>query len=186
MEIKKQLRQAMTKKLEQLPDERYHTLSTNITEKLIEQPDWKKTTIVGATISRKPEVDTYSLIKKAWNEGKRIVVPKTIKETKMMDFYEIESFEQLENTYFGLKEPKVDMCKKISPDYIEYLLVPGLAFDKKGYRLGFGGGYYDRFLANYNGKTCALAFDFQVIEEIPVNDYDLPVEVIITDKRVYR
>jgi len=66
------------------------------------------------------------------------------------------------------------------------LIVPGLVFNEKGYRIGFGGGFYDRFLADYHGKTVSLAFDFQVMKEIPTESFDLPVQIIITNERVIR
>ena len=83
-----------------------------------------------------------------------------------MDFRILDCFDQLESVYFGLLEPIESKTKKVEPKEIDLMIVPGLGFDKDGFRLGVGGGYYDRFLQNYNGNTLSLAFQEQMVTMI--------------------
>ena len=102
-----------------------------------------------------------------------------------MDFRVLENFDQLETVYFSLLEPIESQTTLIDPQEIELLLVPGLAFTKAGFRLGVGGGYYDRFLEVNHVNTLSLAFHQQIVPEIPLEKHDLPVMKIITDKGFY-
>ena len=137
-----------------------------------------------STISKTPEVDTFQIIRKAWEQGKRIAVPKCEPKSRALEFRELKRFSQLETVYFGLYEPIVSETKSVDHEEIDLVVVPGLAYSKNGYRLGFGGGYYDRFLANYQGNTLSLAFQKQLVAELPVENHDLAVEKIITEAEV--
>ena len=101
-----------------------------------------------------------------------------------MTFREITSFSQLEVVYYGLQEPVEEQTSAVIHNEIDLLFVPGLSFETKGYRLGHGGGYYDRYLAQYQGETVSLAFPVQVVDEIPVEPFDIPVQKIVTNKWV--
>lgn len=98
-----------------------------------------------------------------------------------MTFYHIESYDQLETVYMNLREPNPNVTTAISSDAIELLIVPGIVYNKSGYRIGYGGGYYDRFLSTYLGLTMSLAFDMQVNDEVVREQFDLPVDRIITE-----
>jgi 5-formyltetrahydrofolate cyclo-ligase len=100
-----------------------------------------------------------------------------------MQFYEISSFDQLEIVYMQLHEPNPNKTNKVESENISYLIVPGVVFDLSGFRIGYGGGYYDRFLSNYDGPTISIAFDEQLIEIVPSENFDVPVQLLITDKR---
>ena len=82
-----------------------------------------------------------------------------------------------------LKEPNPEETNIIPIENISYLIVPGVVFDQNGYRIGFGGGYYDRFLSKYDGPTISLAFDEQILLEVPNESFDIPVQSILSDKR---
>ncbi|WP_147532359.1 5-formyltetrahydrofolate cyclo-ligase [Bacillus marasmi] len=183
---KKQLRQVMKHNLSLIDKPQYEHLSYQIAQALFQDPDWQNAKIVGVTISNPPEVDTYQIIRKAWEHGKTVVAPKCNPLTKELQFRKLETFSELESVFYGLYEPKEDSTVEIPGDEIELLLVPGLSFNRQGYRLGFGGGYYDRFLQNYHGVTISLAFAVQVIEGIPVETHDFPVSKIITNDEVIR
>lgn len=184
MSEKKKLRKQIQTELAELSRPMYEHLSFQIARNLYEDERWKTASIVGMTISRLPEVDTYQLIRKAWEEGKKVVVPKCDPATKTLDFRVLTCFSELESVYFGLLEPIPSKTEAVSAANIDLLIVPGLAFSKNGYRLGFGGGYYDRFLLNYEGDTVSLAFKKQLIPKVPVEDHDIPVEKIITEDEV--
>ena len=182
--LKQSLRREMKQRLLSIPEEEYEEKSRKIREILFKQPEWQNAKTVGITLSNFPEADTRMIIQRGWEEGKRIAVPKCVPETKAMDFYQIQSFHDVEKGFFGLLEPLPEKTKWVSKEEIDLLIVPGLIFSKKGYRIGFGGGYYDRYLSDFKGLTLALSFHEQIVENIPVEDHDLPVRKIVTDKGV--
>ena len=181
---KKQLRTEMKKKLSQVSEQSYLTLSNKIAKNVYVLEEWENAKVIGLTISGKSEVDTYNLINRAWEENKRVVVPKCYSAEKTMTFREITSFEQLEIVYYGLREPIVNETREVKQHEIDLLFVPGVCFTKAGYRLGHGGGYYDRYLATFKGKTISLVFPIQLIEDIPIEPFDIPVQKIITSEHV--
>jgi 5-formyltetrahydrofolate cyclo-ligase len=181
---KKQLRQEMKERLSLLKKPQYEDKSYRIAQTLFRDSDWKNADTIGITISNPPEVDTYQIIRKAWELGKTVVVPKCNSSEKQLGFRKLDRFSQLESVFFGLYEPNELLTNEVHADKIDLLIVPGLAFNKKGYRLGFGGGYYDRFLMNYHGVKISLAFDSQIVSSLPIEAHDLPVTKIITDDEV--
>jgi len=179
---KNAFRKEMKGKLQAISKAHYEHYSYQIAQTLYEDSLWKSAQMIGITISNPPEVDTYQIIRQAWKEGKTIVIPKCLPKEKRMDFRVLERFDQLESVYFNLLEPIAEKTKKVDPSEIELLIVPGLAFTKDGYRLGVGGGYYDRFLQHYKGKTASLAFQVQIVNQLPKEPHDLPVEKLITNE----
>jgi 5-formyltetrahydrofolate cyclo-ligase len=180
MDAKKNLRKSIKAKLSELSLPQYEDQSYKIAQQLFLTEDWIEAATVAVTVSKVPEVDTFQIIRKGWEQGKRMVVPKCEPNTRKLDFRELKHFSELESVFYGLFEPIVSETISVNPDDIDLVVVPGLAFSKNGYRLGFGGGYYDRFLANYQGKRISLAFKDQIVSEIPVESHDIPVEKIIT------
>jgi 5-formyltetrahydrofolate cyclo-ligase len=183
---KKVLRNEMLKRLKILAKPEYEHRSYAIARKLYQNPLWLQAKTIGITVSNPPEADTWQIIRKAWEEGKRVAVPKCLPKTKELVFRSLERFSDLESVYYGLWEPIEEKTEEIPGEKIDTLIVPGVAYIKNGYRLGFGGGYYDRYLESYKGNTLSLAFDFQVIKSLPVEDHDRPVEMIITDEQVWK
>lgn len=184
-ENKNKLRQEVRSRLMQLTKEEHEELSTRIAENLFALEEWKNADTIGITISIPPEVPTVRIIEQAWSEGKVVAVPKCDPEKKTMEFKKISSFNQLESVYYGLLEPVAETAKA-SKEELDALIVPGLAFTKEGYRLGFGGGYYDRFLSHYRGDTLALTYELQLMDELPIEVHDLAVGKLITPSKVIR
>ncbi|KXH87439.1 5-formyltetrahydrofolate cyclo-ligase [Sporosarcina sp. HYO08] len=158
--------------------------SLAIIEKVLASPDYQNAKTIGITISRFPEVNTTSLIEAAWQDGKQVAVPKCIASTRHMDFRLINSFDQLETVYMDLREPIIEKTTSVAKSMIDVQIVPGVVFSNKGYRIGFGGGYYDRYLNDYTGNTISLAFDCQTGHEVPVEAHDVPVAKIMTETRI--
>jgi len=181
---KKKVRMQVLNALKTLDKSTYEQHSFEIAKKLYQLPLWKIANTIALTISRSPEVDTWQIIRSGWLEGKRIVVPKCLPESKQMIFRKITSFEQLESVYFGLYEPKENQTEEVSQQEIDLMIVPGVAFNRQGYRIGFGGGYYDRYLQKFKGETVSLAFSIQVLQELPIEKHDIPVKTIITEKEL--
>ena len=182
---KKILRKEMKERLQTLPKEMYEHRSYIIAQKVFKDPLWQSAQSVGITISSPPEVDTFQIIRKAWDEGKQIVIPKCLPKERKMDFRQLERFDQLESVYSGLLEPIESKTNLVELNDIDLLIVPGIAFDSAGFRMGFGGGYYDRFLQSFKGNTVSLAFSDQIVSNLPKEDHDIPVEKVITDEEIF-
>lgn len=143
-----------------------------ILSQLFESSLWKNATNVGLTLSMGLEFSTQEIIEQAWQEGKITAVPKTAPQRKM-DFIKITSGTIYEESNFGVREPLNNDIIKGSQ--LDLLIVPGVAFRLDGYRVGFGGGYYDRYLADYTGQTCSLVFQEQLNQEWEPALLDQPV-----------
>ncbi|MGE8204514.1 5-formyltetrahydrofolate cyclo-ligase [Heyndrickxia sp. NPDC080065] len=181
---KKVYRENIKKVLSALDRCTYEQNSYLIAKQLNHLQEFQVANTIAVTLSRFPEVDTWQIIRKGWDLGKRIVIPKCFPKTKTMIFKEITSFTQLESVYFGLFEPIEEQTVEVQKALLDLIIVPGLAFTEKGYRLGFGGGYYDRFLQDYTGCTISLAFTQQIQEQLPIEEHDIPVKMIITENGV--
>lgn len=151
----------------------------NVLAQLSAMPEWQNAKVIGTILPMTKEFDTYKIIKQAEKENKKIVVPKT-KPERGMDFVTYKIGDALEKTSFGVKEPVVtDIALKSE---IDLLIVPGVGFRSDGYRVGFGGGYYDRFLSDFPNKTCSVVFQEQLAEDWEPGEYDLPVSQLIIDQ----
>lgn len=161
----------------------YRDRSRKLAENLLQQPAIIEATSIAITLSNKPEVDTSFIIEQLWKMNKKVVVPKCKIPERAMQFYEIETFAQTERAYKNILEPIPELCEPVDKVQIDVIVVPGVVFDEKGYRVGFGGGYYDRYLKGYMGTTIALAFDEQLINEVPRESHDLPVHIIVGENK---
>lgn len=174
-------RKEMLAKLKAMPEEVHREKTEKIIQRLAEDPIFVNAATIGMTISAFPEVDTSQLIDYCWSIGKKVAVPKCIPSTRGMDFYILTDYSELENVYMKLLEPRIDKSRYVSPNEIDLMIVPGVVFSKSGYRIGFGGGYYDRYLSAYNGDTVSLVFEIQMVESMPVENHDIPVQQLITE-----
>ena len=131
------------------------------------------------------EVHTDDLIRWGWGEGKRIVVPLCLPESRELTACRINGFNELESGHYGIREPKVSHLQPVSQREIDAVVVPAVAFDRRGYRVGYGGGYYDRFLPGCpQAAKIGAAFAGQIIAAIPADPYDVTVDRIVTEKGV--
>ena len=138
-------------------------------------------------VSVKKEVDTHFMIRRSMKMGKNVVVPfSCIKKVTLIPS-KLENFDtDLKKGNFGILEPKKDKLRKVNKKIIDLVVVPGVVFDKAGSRLGFGAGYYDRFLKKMllRTKFLGLAYDFQIVNKLPNEKHDIFMDAILTDKRV--
>lgn len=181
---KQQFRKEMIDKLNNLSETTYNRYTNEIKETVVNDPCWKTAKVIGLTIAKFPEVNTKQLIETAWQENKIVVVPKCHPVNRQMTFHKITSFSDLEIVYYGLFEPILEKTLFVPKDDIELLFVPGLIYTRSGYRIGFGGGYYDRFLTDFSGMTVSIAFSCQIVHSFPIEKHDLPVRKIITNTEV--
>lgn len=174
-------RKEMTNLLKTMDPEEHRQKSNAIIDFLMEDPAFQAASIIGTTISAFPEVDTRKLLEKCWKAGKKTAVPKCDPVSRAMTFRLVDDLNQLETVYMKLKEPIIELTKEVPPEQIDLLIVPGVVFSTDGYRIGFGGGYYDRYLTRYKGPTRSLAFASQLVDAVPVEAHDIPVEHICTE-----
>lgn len=174
-------RKEMIKELKAMDPKDHQEKSEAIIQFLMEEESFQQADVIGLTMSAFPEVDTRRLIEECWKAGKKTVVPKCEPLSRGMDFRNIEDFGQLETVYMKLLEPIIENTEPVGPDQIDLLIVPGVVYSHDGYRIGFGGGYYDRYLTNYNGPTISLAFAIQLKDSVPVEVHDIPVQRICTE-----
>jgi 5-formyltetrahydrofolate cyclo-ligase len=183
---KKELRQKQKDLLSSFERHIYEHKSFLIASSLYKTEEWRTSKTIAVTVSNFPEVDTWQVIRKAWEEGKWILVPKCVPNEKKLDFYYLHSFDGLEKVFYGLFEPDPEKNTPADSAEIDLVIVPGLAFMRNGYRLGFGGGYFDRFLENFRGQTLSLAFKEQLVKEVPVEHFDIPVAKIVSEGAVIK
>ena len=147
--------------------------------------DYTKAKVVMFYVDMRNEVMTKNAIKRALAHGKRVIVPRVKKGYGLLAI-EINSLDELAPGTFGVLEPAEK--EEIALNEIDIVVVPGVAFDKKGHRIGYGGGYYDNFLPKLrlDAKKVAVAFEMQIRDLIPVEFHDVKMDMIITEKSVYK
>ncbi len=173
--IKKQERREMEKNLAA-------EKSRRIAERVQTLTAWKQAKTVLAYLPCQNETDASILLRAALREGKTAAVPVSDPETLGMLAAELSDFAELAPGAYGILEPKTVV--PIAPERLELVLVPGIAFDRSGGRIGFGKGYYDRFLKKTNAKTVALCYAFQLVPDCFLESEDYPMDYIVTEDEV--
>ncbi|WP_319470882.1 5-formyltetrahydrofolate cyclo-ligase [uncultured Trichococcus sp.] len=178
--MKERIRKELLGKLRDLPSQDRIRMEQELTTAVCNSDEWRASKTIGVTWSNFPEIDTHKIIQTGLEEGKRMVVPYSGKD-RVMTFHEYLPDTAMARSKFGIMEP-VDRSNPVPPEEIDLLLVPGLAFSETGYRIGFGGGYYDRYLASYNGRTLSLLFPFQLFKDPDwkIEAFDVPVQKLLT------
>ena len=150
--------------------------------------EYKDARLLISYCAKDDEVQTRPIIERALEEGKRVAVIVTDVPSKTLSFSEIKSFEdELAPGAFGILEPRPECVRPVSIAQADVVLVPLVAWDEKGHRLGYGAGYFDRALAGAKRTTkVGLALESQRLPQIPESRHDVPLDVIVTDKRVVR
>ncbi len=180
MERKAEIRKRIKAELAKLPAEEREAKSRQIKKHLLNNPYFKKAKNIFIYLSFQKEVDTFPIIRESLELGKTILVPWTINQKEMIPLL-LNDLEHLGKDEMGIPCPLHKI--PFPPRRIELVILPGLAFDKKGNRLGRGKAFYDRFLSAIDPGTrkIALAYAFQVIDSLPVSAHDVPVDEIITE-----
>lgn len=175
---KSTLRNEIRKLKRAMTEEEILLRSQRLCEKFLKCDSYKNADTVYGYLPYNQEVRTWDLLAQAMRDGKKVAVPKVYGEE--MRFIYITDFSQIETGYCGIPEPVADAPLANEKDAL--VLMPGLAFDTDGHRIGYGGGFYDRFLsAEPDHPTIALCYDFQVRNDLPVEAFDIPVDLVIWD-----
>ncbi len=163
------------------PKSKLDLFSKKICKRLEESKEFKKSKKILLYFPIKNEVNILPLIKK-YIKTKSILLPKI--NENCLDIFEIETLTDLQKGTFNIPEPHKD-CKKISFENIDLVIVPGIAFDINKHRIGFGKGFYDSILVKIKCPKIALAYDFQIIENIEGENHDQKVDIIMTEKNIF-
>ena len=178
METKQEIRSLVKKLRKQMTPEEWQEKTGLITEKVTGSVDFLEATDLFCYVDFNHEVGTEGIMKEAWKLGKNVWIPKVFGEE--MEFFRIDSLDNLEKGNFGVLEPAEYGKKADETDAL--VIVPGVAFDKNCNRIGYGKGYYDKYLSVHPTlNTIGIAFDIQLIEELPVEENDRRLDAVITE-----
>lgn len=189
-ELKKRLRKETLAKRKALAEETpllFEEFSSKIIETLELTDEYKKARTIMVFVSFEDEVMTHQFIKDALADGKNIYVPHILKEEKLMVPAQIFDFDQdLKPGYYGILSPIEGQEILKDPADIDLVVTPGVLFDKRGYRVGYGAGFYDRFFAKMNPAVpkIGLGFSLQQTEEVPTDEFDIPIHALITENGI--
>ena len=173
---KKELRAQIREKKKALTQEQIRRYSEKLTEMLLEQPVYRQARAIFGYLPYNQEVLTWALLRRAMADGKRVAVPKVLGDT--MAFLWLDDLSRVAPGYCGIPEPVAD--GPVAEDPTALVLMPGLAFDRQGGRIGYGGGFYDRFLEREpEHPTVALCYGFQLVERVPMERFDRPVDLVL-------
>lgn len=182
--MKKEIRKNMIKLRDSFDCDELNKLSRQIVKNVINWTKYKVSNTIMLYSSIKSEVRINDLIKKGIEDKKIVMLPKTIKDDKELFPCIIEDINELEVGNYGILEPKGN--KVLDKDSIDIILVPGVAYDYNGFRIGYGAGYYDRFLKDYKGIKAGVCYSFQVIDDVFHDSYDINMDYLITEKGIIK
>lgn len=188
METKAEIRKRILEIRQGMTDEEIAAKSEAIVQKVVKTPEYREANNVLLYADYCQEVVTRGIFEDALLHRKKIFFPKVDKMTNTMEFYQTISIRQLERGYMNILEPIEDikMRYKFQPKEDTLAVLPGVAFDTSGYRLGYGKGFYDKFLASRRQiSTMALAFACQIVDEIPRDTHDIKMDKIVTEEIIY-
>ncbi len=180
---KETLRKKLKEKRDNLPKEEVEKLSLPVVERIKGLPQYGKAKTVMLYHPLGNEVDLTPLMEEIWRDSKKVLLLPKITADGEMVAVEVPGRELLRKGKFNIVEPIGG--KIVKPEKIDFVAVPGVAFDKRGCRLGLGKGFYDRFLPRVKGFKVGVAYDFQIVDEVPCEGHDVPLDAVITPTTIY-
>ena len=177
--MKSELRKQVLHEMKAISQEQKPAIDQALTERLLHHPFYQEAKVIATYLSFPHEFQTQELIEQALRDCRKVLIPKTYPKGRM-DFVVYDP-QQLVKTSFGLLEPQGDL-EVVDVSQIDLIHVPGLAFTTEGYRIGYGGGYYDRYLKHFSGNTLSTVYPCQIRDFIP-EDHDIPVQEVLVDER---
>ena len=183
-ESKRKLRKAILERRKQLTEKQIEELSRKVIENLKNFEGFKKAKTVMLYYPVKGEVDLRPLFEEIINSEKKILLLPKVSASGELYAVEVSDLKLLKPGYFGIPEPLGGRIFK--PEKVDFVAVPGVAFDREGYRLGMGKGFYDRFLPRVKGQKVGIAYDFQVVESVPKEEHDVRLDAVITPTRILK
>jgi 5-formyltetrahydrofolate cyclo-ligase len=186
MSPKRALRHATRIHRDSLHVDDRHRHARIIKKHLFEQDEYREARAVMFYAAFGSEVPTSEIIESALRDGKVVVLPIADMQSNNLVLRKIRDLTHLKESEYGIPEPVIEHTDDFVAENIDLVIVPGIAFDEEGSRIGYGGGFYDRFmqLLSPNVPLLSIAFELQVVPKIPSESHDLPVDKIITEKRI--
>ena len=186
-EAKAALREAVLRRRQALPEEERASLGMRIIASVLDLPAYESSGVVLGYASIGAELGTDEFLRHVLDDGKILLLPRV--EPGGLELYEVRDVvRDLAPGTWGIHEPLPDLCPAAKLDTVDFALVPGLAFDRSGRRLGYGGGFYDHLLAGVQEDEATLvsgAFEVQMVDEVPVGPHDVPVDAVVTEEGTY-
>ena len=176
--MKSELRKQVLQEMKAIPREQKQAMDQALTERFLKHPFYQEANTIATYLSFPHEFQTQGLIEQALKDGKKVLIPKTYPKGRM-DFV-VYDLQQLVKTSFGLLEPQGNL-EVVAASQIDLIHVPGLAFTMEDYRIGYGGGYYDRYLEHFSGHTLSTVYPCQIRDFSPEN-HDIPVQEVLIDE----
>ena len=176
--MKAELRKQVLQEMKAIPREQKQAMDQALTDQFLKHPFCQEAKVIATYLSFPHEFQTQELIEQALRDCKKVLIPKTYPKGRM-DFVVYDP-QQLVKTSFGLLEPQGDL-EVVDASQIDLIHVPGLAFTTEGYRIGYGGGYYDRYLEHFTGHSMSTIYPCQVQQFMPEN-HDIPVQEVLVDE----
>lgn len=187
---KKNLRDRYKAIRKEMPGDDKRVRDARIRGRILHLPEYRGCKTLLCFVSTGIEVDTRRLIQRALADGKAVAVPYCLDGTRTMHFYRIGSLNDLRPRTFGVLEPDPETAQRVTDFRSSICVLPGLAFDTAGYRLGYGGGYYDRFLSKvYHGQggiTVGICYNGCITHKLPRGRYDIPCDILVTERYIRR
>ena len=184
---KEELRRRVLALRRALSEDERTKLSAEIAEKVAVISEYKRASTIASYVAKKDEVHTSYIINRALEDKKRVIVPSAVPAEHSLVFSEIRSIDELTKGHFGVPEPRAESLKPVRLTSAELILVPVVAWDEKGFRLGYGHGYFDRALVSAKDSfAVGLAFELQKTENVPHLAHDVRLHAVVTEKRVVR
>lgn len=159
-------------------------LDKTVADRFLALPQYGVCETLLCYVSAEIEVDTRLILTAALESGKTVAVPRCVPDTREMEFYCISDLRALHIGAYGILEPNPAQCRKLTSFSDSICVVPALAYDEAGYRLGFGKGYYDRFLSRFSGQSVGLVYESCFCKHLPHGAFDRRVETIVTESQV--
>ena len=176
--MKSELRKQVLQEMKAMPQEQKQAMDQDLTERFLNHPFYQEAKVIATYLSFPHEFQTQGLLAQALRDGKKVLIPKTYPKGRME--FVVYNPQQLVKTSFGLLEPQGEL-EVVEASQIDLIHVPGLAFTTEGCRIGYGGGYYDRYLEHFTGHTLSTIYPCQVQDFITEN-HDIPVQEVLIDE----
>ena len=174
--MKAERRKKILQEMKTLSQEQKQAMDRALSERFLQHPFYQEAKVIATYLSFPHEFQTQELIERVLKDGKKVLIPKTYPKGRME--FVVYHPQQLAKTSFGLLEPQGDL-EVVEPSQIDLIHVPGLDFTTEGYRIGYGGGYYDRYLEHFTGHTLSTVYPCQ-IQEFNFENHDIPVQEVLT------
>lgn len=171
---------------DRLPPEARAVAAAAVARRIVDLVEWHDARTLGLYVAIGSEVPTRPLLEAALASGKRVAVPRTLVAEHAIALHEVESLDELAPGAFRVPEPDPRVHADVAREDVDVVVVPGVAFDATGHRLGYGRGYFDRFLDGFRGLKVGVTYDALVADALPAEAHDVRMDVLVTERRVIR